>query len=75
MYLELFRISRAAADCEGVGDMVSKRGVVGMLLDCHQLDGIVSQGCYTGQHIIYTRPRTTLNHSPAIVSYAGLSRT
>ena len=48
MYLELFRISRAAADCEGVGDMVSKRGVVGMLLDCHQLDGIVSQGCLYG---------------------------
>ena len=54
-YLQLLRIARAAADGKGAGHMVPKGGVVGMLLDGHQLYGVVAQLCNSGQHAVCTR--------------------
>ena len=55
-YLELLRIARAAADGEGAGHMVPEGGVVGMLLDGHQLYSIVAKLGNPRQHIVCTRP-------------------
>lgn len=36
--------------CKEVGDVVSKGAIVGMLLEGHDLDGVVAQLADTGQH-------------------------
>ena len=52
--LELLWVATAAGHCKGVGHVVPKAGVVGMLLNCHQLDGIVAQLGNPGQHVVCT---------------------
>ena len=50
--LELFWIARAGGDSKGVCHMVAKGGIVCMLLNGHQLYGIVAKLCNPGQHIV-----------------------
>ena len=58
--LELFWVARAGGDSKGVCHMVPKGGIVCMLLNGHQLDGIVANLCNPGQHILCKQAATII---------------
>ena len=59
--LELFWVARAGGDSKRVCHMVPKRGIVCMLLNGHQLYGIVAKLCDPGQHIVCKQAGTTIS--------------
>ena len=49
--LELIRRSAATAGGKEIGHVVSEAPVIGMLLNGHDLDGIVTEFANSGQHL------------------------
>ena len=62
--LELFWVARAGGDSKGVCHMVPKRGIVCMLLNGHQLYGIIAELCNPGQHILCKQVGITIGTAP-----------
>ena len=71
--LELFRGTRAGGDSKGVCHMVPKGGIVCMLLNSHQLYGIVPELCNSGQHTVCKQAETSISTaSPLLQQLAFL---
>ena len=65
--LELFWGARAGRDSKGICHMVTKGGIVCMLLNRHQLYGIVAELCNSGQHIFCEQAKLIFSTaSPAL---------
>src|SRR5574344_1384181 len=51
--LKIFRSPKAGAQCKKAGDLIPKRTIIWMLLQSHNLQGIISQFLYAGQNVFF----------------------